>query len=107
MAEGVVELNDATFADFVAGDVPALIDFWAPWCGPCRMIAPMVEQLAAENPGKIVVGKINVDECQQVAANYGIASIPTLMFFKNGELVESIIGGRAKPELQEKIDALQ
>ena len=106
MAQGVIEITDGTFQQEITGDKPVLVDFWAPWCGPCRAVAPIIEQLAAENIGKIVVGKVNVDENQQAAAKHGITSIPTIMIFKGGEAVERIIGSQSKAFLQSKIDAV-
>ena len=105
MAEGVIEITDASFKEVTNGETPVLIDFWAPWCGPCRAIAPIVEELAAENAEKIVVGKINVDECRDTATELGITSIPTLMIFKAGELVQRVVGAQSKKALQELIDS--
>ncbi len=106
MAKNVEEFTDETFQSQVLdSSTPVLVDFWAPWCGPCRMIAPVVEQLAAENAGSIKVGKVNVDDSPNSAQSYGVSSIPTLMIFKNGEVVERFVGVQPKPKLQQAIDA--
>jgi thioredoxin 1 len=104
--ENVVEITDNNFKDQVLGSrEPVLVDFWAPWCGPCRMIAPMVEELAGENRGSIKVGKINIDDNPSAAQNYGVSSIPTLMIFKAGEVVDRFVGVQPKTRLQQAIDA--
>ena len=88
-------VTDASFeADVLQSDKPVLVDFWAEWCGPCRMIAPLLEQIAKEHPGKVVVGKVNVDQEQALAAKYGIQSIPAFFIFKNGEIAEQFIGAQ-------------
>lgn len=90
--------------EVVQSPTPVLVDFWAVWCSPCRMIAPIVEELAGEYDGQLRVGKLNVDENPQVAAEYGIMSIPTLIVFKNGEPVQRIVGFMPKKELKRRID---
>ncbi|RNC29718.1 MAG: Thioredoxin 1 [Candidatus Dichloromethanomonas elyunquensis] len=91
--------------DVLKSDKVTLVDFWATWCGPCRMIAPVVEELADEYAGKIVVGKLNVDEQGEVASKYGIMSIPTLLLFQNGEVVDKVVGFRGKQDLVRMIDS--
>ena len=101
----VQELSDSDFpAEVLQATEPVLVDFWAPWCGPCRMIAPLVDELAGENAGSLKVGKINIDDNPNVAAQYGVTSIPTLMIFKGGEVVERFLGIQPKNRLQEAID---
>ncbi len=98
-------LTEANFdQEVLKSSQPVLIDFWAPWCGPCRMITPIVEQLAAENAGRIKVAKLNVDESPKLAASYGVNSIPTLMIFNQGQVVESMIGLQPKSRLQNALN---
>lgn len=99
-------ITDANFAETLNTEMPVVIDFWATWCGPCKAIAPVVEEVAAEYEGKAVVGKCNVDECDDVPMNFGIRSIPTILFFKNGELVDRHVGVISKGDFAAKIDAL-
>ncbi len=101
-----LELNAANFENEVLkSDVPVLVDFWAAWCGPCRAIAPIVEQLATEYAGKVKIGKVNVDENRDLAQQFGVMSIPTLIFFKNGQKVDQVIGFTSKADLEKKLEA--
>ncbi len=101
------EFTDANFeTEVIQSKKPVLVDFWAPWCGPCKMIAPIVAQIASEYADKLKVGKLNTDDNQQIAARYGVMSIPTLMIFKGGKAVERIVGAQAKETLTAKIDAV-
>lgn len=99
-------VTDANFAEIINTDKLVMVDFWATWCGPCRALAPIVEELAAEYEGKAVIGKCNVDECQDLPMQFGIRSIPTLLFFKNGQLVDKLVGAMPKTQLAKKIDSL-
>ncbi len=100
-----IEITDANLEEILQSKEPVLIDFWAEWCGPCKIIGPVVEQLAGEYKGKAVIGKVNVDTNPNAAAKFGIRSIPTLLFFKNGELVDKHIGNAPKAALVSKLDA--
>ncbi len=101
-----VTITNENFAELKAGEQPLVVDFWATWCGPCRAIAPIVEELAKEYDGKINVGKCDVEECEDIAVEYGIRNIPTLLFFKNGQVVDKIVGSVQKSKLDEKFQAL-
>ncbi len=100
-----VELNSGNFDATIAEGV-TMVDFWAPWCGPCRMIAPVVEKLAEEFEGKATIAKVNTDEEQEVAIKYGIRSIPSILFFKDGQLVDQMVGAASKDVFADKINAL-
>ena len=101
-----LEITDSNWEGLVKGDKPVVMDFWAEWCGPCRMIAPIVDEIAAEYEGKVVVGKIDIDNNSNITVHFGIRNIPTLLFFKGGELVDKHVGAIRKPELTAKIDKL-
>ena len=102
----VKEITDANFQELLAEGTPLVVDFWAPWCGPCKMMLPIVDELAAEYEGKITVGKLNVDDNDETCSAYGIMNIPTILFFKNGELVHRQVGAIRKPDLQKLFEEL-
>jgi len=102
-----LELTDANFEELVIkSDKPVLVDFWAEWCGPCRMISPIVAELAVQYKGKAVVGKVDVDSNPGITGKYGVRNIPTILFFKNGNIVDKQVGAAPKQKLAEKLDAL-
>ncbi len=102
-----VEVNENNFQqEVLESSIPVLVDLWAPWCMPCRMISPIVEELGNDNQGKLKVCKLNTDENQNIAARYGIQGIPTLLFFKDGQEVDRIVGVTPKPIIQQKLDAI-
>jgi len=107
MAENVKVVTDSDFdAEVLQSDVPVVVDFWAPWCGPCRMLSPTIEELATEHEGKVKVCKANADECREKAMNYTITAIPTIMFFKDGKEVKRLVGVRRKDEYEAVLTSL-
>ena len=103
----VLQLNDSNFdSEINKGTIPVLVDFWAPWCGPCRMIAPVLDKIADATVGKAVVAKVNVDEAPGVASRFGVSSIPTLLFFKNGEVNGQVVGLQSEADLISMLNAL-
>jgi thioredoxin 1 len=105
MGNKAVEITDANFSELIKSDKPVLVDFWAEWCGPCKMIGPVVEEIAGEYESTAVVGKMDVDANSAIPAQFGIRSIPTLMIFKKGEMVDKIVGAVPKHILVQKLEA--
>ncbi|HWE67020.1 MAG TPA: thioredoxin [Acidimicrobiales bacterium] len=106
MSEKIVTLSDATFDEHVKGsDIPVLVDFWAEWCGPCKMISPVLEEIAEENAGKLQIGKLNIDDNLEVTRRFDVMSIPTLILFKDGQPEVRLIGAKPKKALLEEIQA--
>ncbi len=106
MGNPITITDDSFQVEVVESTLPVLVDFWAVWCGPCRMVAPIVDELAVEYEGRVKVGKVDVDSEQKIAADYGIRSIPTLLIFKDGELADQVVGAVPKKQLVEKLDAV-
>ncbi len=101
-----LEITDSNFQEILAEGKPVVMDFWAPWCGPCKMVGPIIDELATEYEGKVIIGKCDVDENGDVATEYGIRNIPTVLFFKNGELVDKQVGSAPKSAYVAKIEAI-
>lgn len=101
-----LEITDSGFEDLLKSDKPLVIDFWAEWCGPCRMVGPIIDELATEYEGKVIVGKVDVDNNDEITSKYGIRNIPTILFLKNGEVVDKQVGAAQKATFVEKIENL-
>ena len=107
MSKHVNEFTDANFEDDVTkSEIPVLVDFWATWCGPCKAIAPLIEEIAEQYDGKVKVGKLDVDQNQNSAMKYGVRSIPTLLILKNGEVINQIVGSVPKAEITDKLESI-
>ena len=106
-SDAVITLNDTNFADEIKNStVPVIVDFWAEWCGPCRMLGPILDQLATEKAGAVKIAKVNVDESPELSAKFNVRSIPMLLFFKNGEVKDTVVGVQSKDALTKKLEAL-
>ena len=101
-----VQITSENFESLKNGNLPLVVDFWATWCGPCRMVAPIISELAEKYDGRIVVGKCDVEENEEMAAEFGIRNIPTILFFKNGEIVDKLVGAQPKQKFEEQFEAL-
>lgn len=104
MGDNVIKLTKNNFKEIINGDVPCLVDFWATWCGPCRMLGPVIDEIADDYEGKLIVGKVNIDEEMELAQEYRVMTIPTVMIFKNGEIVDKNIGAIPKEDMEDFID---
>ncbi|RPH83544.1 MAG: thioredoxin [Candidatus Rokuibacteriota bacterium] len=104
---GTIALTEGGFDEAVVAHPQLVVDFWAPWCGPCRALAPVLDEVAREEAGRVVVGKVNVDEQPALAGRFGVRSIPTLIFFKEGQVVDTVTGAIPKAEIAKRIDALR
>jgi thioredoxin 1 len=105
MSAALAQFDEASFKTAISGEIPVLVDFWAPWCGPCKAIAPILEELSKDFAGKIVIGKVNVDDHGDLAGTYGVRAIPTMLLFKGGQLVETLVGMQSKDALKAKLSA--
>ena len=105
MAANIANLDSTSFKASIGSNTPVLVDFWAPWCGPCKAIAPILEELATELDGKLSIAKVNVDENDAIAAEYGIRAIPTMLLFKGGQMIDQIVGMMPKDALKAKLQA--
>ena len=103
MSDAIAHFDDASFKTAISGSIPVLVDFWAPWCGPCKAIAPILDELAKEFSGKLVIGKVNVDDQGELASTYSVRAIPTILLFKDGKLVETLVGMQSKDSLKAKL----
>jgi thioredoxin 1 len=104
----MVTINDSNFEELVIkSEIPVLLDFWAPWCGPCKMLSPIVDELAQEYEGKWLIAKVNVDDCSEVPMKYGIRNIPTLLFFKGGEMKDKMVGSTTKGAIVQKMASIE
>ena len=105
MSDALAHFDEASFKTAISGPTPVLVDFWAPWCGPCKAIAPILDELSKEFAGKLVIGKVNVDDHGDLAGQYGVRAIPTMLLFKGGQLVDTIVGMQSKDSLKAKLAA--
>ena len=101
-----VTITSENFSSLKNGNLPLVVDFWATWCGPCRMVSPIISELAEVYDGKVVIGKCDVEECEDLAAEFGIRNIPTILFFKSGEVVNKLVGAQSKAKIEEAIQQL-
>ena len=101
-----VKITNENYESYKNGELPLVIDFWATWCGPCRMVAPIIEELASEYEGKVTNGKCDVEDADDIAAEFGIRNIPTIVFMKDGKILDKIVGAASKSKIEEKIQAL-
>lgn len=105
MSDALAQFDEASFKTAIAGPTPVLVDFWAPWCGPCKAIAPILDELAKEFAGKLVIGKVNVDDHGDLAGQFGVRAIPTMLLFKDGQLADTLVGMQSKDSLKAKLAA--